>query len=260
MKETTVATKRESSLDVVRHFLRKYVADGAREWRLTPRMIVLITAIPFVVAFMGAGSALLGKDAYKWFTSEDGFAETLQVVFYFTAFVLSLIVARRQWRTNEKLISFLYIGLSLALVFMIGEETSWGQRIFGWDTDPALVEINKQDETNFHNIYGVGATFKWLQMVVGAYGVVLPLIFARWQPPAHWRKVVDAVVPPFSLIIFFLPMFIWRVFRNLVEVPDDFYFVVSEYNEVVELILTIGIALFIVYQLRRLAARREASS
>lgn len=260
MKETTVATKRESIIDVARHFLRNYVAESAREWHLSQRMIVLMTAIPFVVAFMGAGSALLGKDAYKWFTTEDGFAETMQVVFYFTAFVLSLVVARRQWRAGEKLISLLYIGLSLALVFMIGEETSWGQRIFGWQTDQSLAEINKQDETNFHNIYGVGATFKWLQMVVGAYGVFLPLIFSRWQAPARWRKVVNAVVPPLSLILFFLPMFVWRVFRNLVEVPDDFYFVVSEYNEVVELILTIGIALFVVYQLRRLAAARGAPS
>lgn len=260
MKETSVVTKSESSLDLARQFLRNYVEVSAREWRLTPRMIMLITAIPFVVAFMGAGMALLGKDAYKWFTTEDGFAETLQVVFYFAAFVLSVIVARRQWRAGEKLISVLYIGLSLALVFMIGEETSWGQRLFGWQTDQSLAAINKQDETNFHNIYGVGDTFKWLQMVVGAYGVFLPLIFARWRAPERWRKVVNAVVPPFSLVLFFLPMFIWRLFRNLVDVPEDFYFVVSEYNEVVELILTIGIALFVVYQLRQMKLRRGATS
>ena len=55
-------------------------------------------------------------------------------------------------------------------------------------------------------------------------------------------------------------MFVWRAYRNLLEPPNRFYFVVSEYNEVVELILALGFFLFMVYQLRRLSKPPRAAS
>jgi hypothetical protein len=44
----------------------------------------------------------------------------------------------------------------LALIFvgtfyLLGEEISWGQHFFGWDTTGVFAEINDQGETNFHN-------------------------------------------------------------------------------------------------------------
>lgn len=241
-------------------FVRVFIAEGAAVWGVSRNVMWAIALIPFVVAGMGALSALFGKETYKWFTAEDGFAESLQVIFYFLSFAMALFITWRHHRAGERLLALLYLGLTLAFVFMIGEEISWGQRIFGWGTPDPLVEINKQDETNFHNIYGVGATFKWLQMLVGAYGVVLPLALLRWPPRRQLKKLTDAVVPHYTFIFFFLPMFVWRLFRNTMEVPEDFYFVVAEYNEVIELILASGFALFLLFQLRRLYARPDRAA
>ena len=33
-----------------------------------------------------------------------------------------------------------------------GEEISWGQRVFGFETPEALKEVNEQDEFNLHNL------------------------------------------------------------------------------------------------------------
>ncbi len=218
--------------------------------------MAILCLFPVVIALMGASTALLGKEAYIWFTGEDRFAESLQALFYVLTFGLSLVVARRQQRAGEKLIALLYLGLCLAMFFMIGEELSWGQRIFGWETANSLAEMNKQEETNLHNIYGVGSTFKWVQMLVGAYGAILPLVVLRWSPPARFRKLASAIVPPYSLVLYFLPLFLWRLYRNLLDPPKEFYFVVAEYNEVMELILAVGLFLFVIFQLRRI--KREA--
>jgi len=138
------------------------------------------------------------------------------------------------------------------LFFMIGEELNWGQRIFGWETPESYQAINKQKETNLHNIYGVGYTFKWLQMVVGAYGTILPLLVFGTNAFRRFRDKLSWIVPHYSLIPFFVLLFVWRIFRNTVEVRKSLYFAVSEFNEVMELVFAIGMALFMIYQYRRI--------
>lgn len=259
MKEASTVPERESFFNSGARLIKLTLKEGAQAWGVSQRTMGMILVIPFIVAGMGAISALFGKEAYKWFTREDGFAESMQVLFYGLSLVMALIVTRRRQRSGERLIPLLYLGLSLAFVFMIGEEISWGQRIFGWETTSSLAEINKQSETNLHNIYGVGSTFKWVQMLVGAYGTILPLAVLRWPPGRRWRELTEAVIPHYTLVLFFLPMFVWRLFRNTLDVPEQLYFVVAEYNEVIELILVLGFVFFMAFQLRRLSVQQSES-
>lgn len=45
----------------------------------------------------------------------------------------------------------IYLGLAAILLFGAGEEISWGQRIFGFDT-PETFEENEQEEVSVHNL------------------------------------------------------------------------------------------------------------
>jgi hypothetical protein len=236
---------------------QKHFLQQARAWRVSPWVMGVIVLIPFGVALTGALTALLGKDAYKWFTSEDGFAESLQVLFYFSALVICLVITRWQWKSGDNSVAMLYAGLSLGLFFLTGEELNWGQRMFGWGTAESFAEINKQGETNLHNIYGVGATFKWIQLLVGAYGTILPLAVLRWSVPDRLKELVAWIIPPVSLTSYFIFLFVWRLFRNFMEEPEGFYFVIAEYNEVMELILAMGFLLFMVYQWRQIKSLRS---
>lgn len=152
MKEIIARPERECFFSSGVRLIKLMINEGAQTWRVSQRMMGVILAVPFVVAGMGAISALFGKEAYKWFTAEDGFAESMQVIFYGLCLLMALIVARRRQRSGKRLISLLYLGLSLAFVFMIGEEISWGQRIFGWQTSSSLAEINKQSEMSLHKL------------------------------------------------------------------------------------------------------------
>jgi hypothetical protein len=234
------------------------LANAATAWNMPENGILEIWAAPFLIAFIGAASALGGKGLYKWFTGEDGFAESLQVVFYGLALLFCMRVIVRLRRAAHHHVAVLYAVVAIGLVFMLGEELSWGQRIWGWNTPDAMRGINKQEETNLHNIYGVGSTFKWLQLVIGAYGTLLPILVQKLPAHSRQRRFLNWVVPHYTLIPYFAMLFAWRIYRNLFDAPRELYFVVAEYNEVLELVLAMGLFLFMVFQLRSLQAEELA--
>ena len=240
--------------------LARFVQAGARAWDCSEKWIWVILLLPLAIAFGGAASALLGKGAYKFVTGEDHLAEWLQVVFYTLALAYGLFVVSRLWRSGRHGMAALYIVVVLGLFFMLGEELSWGQRLVGWATPESLREINKQEETNIHNIQNVGSMFKWFQLLVGAYGTILPLWLWRSRRLQRHLGTLRWLIPHPTLIPCFALLMVWRLFRNLFEVPDRFYFVVSEYNEVLELALALGFFLFMLFQLRTLQREQLGSA
>lgn len=94
------------------------------------------------------------RNLYEAITYEDRFVEYLGFIFLLVAgfYVLrsSILGLRKNVRT-QGMNSFLLI---VGIVFVIAafEEISRGQRIFGFGTPERLMEINRQQEFNFHNI------------------------------------------------------------------------------------------------------------
>ena len=232
-------------------FVKQTVEDGVEAWRLPKAAVIAIIIIPILVAASGFGFALLGKQAYKWYIQEDGFAENVQVVLLFCTFLMAMAVTYREWFKGTRWVALMYALLCCGFIFLIGEELTWGQRIFKWSTTATFAAINKQHETNLHNIESVEQVFKWVQLLVGAYGFLLPLVIFKWPLPAWLKKELPAFIPHPTLMPAFAALFVWRLYRNLLPAPEDFYFFVSEYNEVLELTLAVGLFLFLVFQLRR---------
>ena len=65
--------------------------------------------------------------------------------------------------------------LALMCVLAAGEEISWGQRVFGYETPPLVAESNLQREMNFHNL-----TFLDGRVSVSAEGRVKKEGLAAW--------------------------------------------------------------------------------
>ena len=82
-------------------------------------------------------------------TREDGWVENLTAISLFLAGVLLFATARMERNTVRRCV---YVLGGLMMVFGAGEEISWGQRIFGFDT-------NVQRETNIHNMPKIGHMF-----------------------------------------------------------------------------------------------------
>jgi hypothetical protein len=223
----------------------------AHDWRLSRAGVAWIAGLPVIVALSGVAAAGIGKAAYKWLTQDDSLAENLQVLFFGLACLLAIGLSRRLLERSERALCGLYALVAVGLFFLVGEEVSWGQRIFGWATPEGLEEVNRQGETNVHNVYGVRMLFKWAQLVIGAYGTILPFALPRWGVLAPYRDWLSWLVPHVSLVPYFAFLLIWRVYRNLFDPPEQLYFVISEYNEILELNLALGFFFFMWYQWRR---------
>ena len=235
--------------------IKNLLLESAREWNLSQNTMLLIVFMPVIVGLIGASTALFGKAAYKMFTGEDKIAENLQVLFWLLALLLNVRLIGSILKSGQKGVAMLYIVLAVGIFFLIGEEISWGQRIFGWESSETMKEINKQGETNLHNIHGVGTMFKYFHIAIGLYGTILPLIFMkRGVRRRRNREIISLLVPHYALVPCFLTALLWRLQATFWKPPKSLYFAVTEFSEVIELIIAIAFFLFMVYQVRRLKA------
>lgn len=132
----------------------------------------------------------------------------------FYAFVLSgLIVAAHLWysrRNGSKLFSpsfLIPIAVCAFCLFVAGEETSWGQRIFAFKPPDIFLEQNYQQELNIHNLFkgdglwGIKIESKYLVMLIAfIYGILFPTC-TRFLPPL---KKLNAFAPDLYLMPYFI--------------------------------------------------------
>ncbi len=95
---------------------------------------------------------LICKELYflSNFWQENGFVENLQSILLFLSIIL-IIKYRKIYKGNFLIRIFLNIYL-IGLIYYFGEEISWGQHFFRWETPEFFENYNNQNETNIHNI------------------------------------------------------------------------------------------------------------
>lgn len=119
---------------------------------------------------------------------EDGLIESLGAVFFGLSSIGFVVVAIRSSDLKNKSIGLRYpfvIAWALLMFVFMGEELSWGQRIFGFATPESLKTINSQSEFNIHNIEFVdsfmGGKYRYLSIMMITTGLLLPLlVMTRW--------------------------------------------------------------------------------
>ena len=115
----------------------------------------------------------------SWFRHELGIIENLTVALLAAALFCALNMIIRYGKSLDPLLKVYLVVFSIGCIYFAGEEASWGQHWFGWETGDFFRDINDQQETNFHN------TSIWLdRMPKGAVsffifvgGIVIPLLF-----------------------------------------------------------------------------------
>lgn len=119
--------------------------------KLKISFVYLIVISPYFIIF-------LDNSYIIWLCREDGPVENIGAIFFIiasglfiTAYIYSSGIGNNLavFHTRRNLF-YLLLGIYFFICF--GEEISWGQRIFNWETQKFLKEINAQGETNLHNI------------------------------------------------------------------------------------------------------------
>ena len=202
------------------------------------RAVILV-----VFALIVGGYTLMAFNyplAYIWATYEDLVGEWSQTYFFFSATILSIIVAMRKSRYR-----WFFALLAIACSYVVLEEISWGQRIFGFDTPEFLKARNLQGEANLHNLFtGPHKTLlKDLISVavataIAGFGLLYPLlVWRKWQF-ALWVEKLGVAAPPLALAPYFTLAAIFEL------KPLSF-----NEAEVAELLIAAALAMFALHQL-----------
>lgn len=125
-------------------------AAMSKAWRQAA-VLVLLAALSY------AGLVALSHPERLVITNEDGVVELLGALgFVLTAGLMLLGFSRARRAGESRVKQSIYVTMSIVFLFAAGEELSWGQHLLGWRTPEALVEANRQDETNIHNLEVLG--------------------------------------------------------------------------------------------------------
>ena len=162
--------------------------------------VVLVGGALLVAAFADPDvlRAVLAKDR------DGGVVEHLTVLVLLPGIAAGALTVLRHRATLPATWVAVWVATwTAACVYFAGEEISWGQWIFGWETPAALEAVNDQGETNLHNISS------WLDQKpralvetwIAVAGLVLPVVrrmrgvrldaaegreIHRGQAAAHW--------------------------------------------------------------------------
>ncbi|WP_142847551.1 hypothetical protein [Telmatospirillum sp. J64-1] len=117
--------------------------------------------------------------------NENGEIELAQWLVITTAFFLASATYLTRLRRSEArpLLKTWFVLLALGSLYISGEEISWGQWFFFWDTPESLMALNDQGETNLHNMSSwfdqKPRALVEIGIIIG--GIILPL-WMRFSP------------------------------------------------------------------------------
>ena len=138
----------------------------------------------------------------RWFRGEDRTVEWITFAGFFLAALVTANVFR--FRAGMDRWSRAYIaGMAFFFFVCAGEEISWGQRIFGFETPAEMKHENEQGEFNLHNMnFEHFHPVVVVSMFMKVFGIAAPLILLAWRrwEPAVWRRYIA----PVSLVPCFL--------------------------------------------------------
>ncbi|KAA1189515.1 hypothetical protein F0M18_14245 [Pseudohalioglobus sediminis] len=187
--------------------------------QLKPYVMVILLGI------IASYSVYIVYDAYTvgdLFGREDSIVENLGALCFFLTSIVALFIFLR-----TRNIFFLL----LCLVFFLGagEEVSWGQRIFNFETPAAMKEMNVQGEFNLHNIeifnsanfdktYKQGLekllTINFLYKLFWAsWCIILPLLVFNFDALNRLATKIRLPIPPIAIGVFFAVN--WLTFKSL---------------------------------------------
>jgi len=218
-------------------------------------LMTLIIVSCYIVFFV------FPEEVIRTITKEDGLYEYTGALSLFITSLLFLIAFMRQGGGADFLLfkaNRNYWFLILAFVFLLGggEEISWGQRIFGWETSEGYSQINRQNETNIHNlepfrgIFSPNYIFTYFWM---SFCVIIPIVNAFSLPISKLIARTGFPLVPLWLGLFFLIGYIPSLILKA-TVKDALIHSVTEVKEACLSTLFIFIS---IYFLRKSAQERN---
>jgi hypothetical protein len=133
-------------------------------------------------------------------TKEYGLWENVTALAYFSSSLLLLVGAFRL--TGEPIYRRCFpFALSMALLFVAGEEISWGQYLIGFSTPQLMQATNRQQEANIHNLFSNYLNYLAAICVFIIYIGLLPLLCASLSGLRRLVQRLNIPCPPLRMAL-----------------------------------------------------------
>jgi len=164
---------------------------------------------------------------FFWSEGEGSLVEIFTVLFAIIGIALSINNFLDRGSIPTALIGPWMVFFAIGFLYIALEESSWGQHLFGWQTPGWLAEMNRQQETNIHNLYDKKID-RIPKAIIGALifigGVLWPLYCKFKGTPKNlptWFITLWPAKTAFTAALcFFL---IWVIGRTMVVTDFDTY-------------------------------------
>lgn len=144
--------------------------------------------------------------------AENGLIENIQSLLL----LISIFILVRGFKIfkNDNFLKIFILLKIIALTYYLGEEVSWGQHFFKWNTPEIFTELNNQNETNLHNISNLLDQLP--RSLVILWCGFIPLFFYFFRKKLNFSNNLNLIILPslkllvvsLILLLFFLPDFI----------------------------------------------------
>ncbi|MGH6866078.1 MAG: hypothetical protein ACREDO_07920 [Methyloceanibacter sp.] len=157
---------------------------------------------PILVTAFTIGSYQLDPAWYMRYVIPEGYG-VLEVSHFFLPMFGLMIAAGLLFLPFVRARAFTFtltLLVALACLYIAGEEMSWGQHFFQWNTPEYWAAVNRQQETNLHNTYYVFEKLprNLLELGVVIGGLLVPLAAAFY--PSLRANRFSLFLPPSALV------------------------------------------------------------
>lgn len=142
---------------------------------------------PFFFFFCVLLIRLLPFDAFFHIAKEDTVFENIQMFILLLGFVINTCFAISFKKERNTRLFLLFSFFAFSLLFVSGEEVSWGQRIFNVEPTEKIMEINRQAEYTLHNLEFIHDSILMLYVVICVFSLT-----------AHWLSKTNRILKRFT--------------------------------------------------------------
>lgn len=175
------------------------------------RLGVALVVLAAAQAIIAVGMSLIAHGTYRELVREDGLVEAASALSWLLAAAITL--AALGLPVVRRARSVLAYGV-LAAFFVVsgGEEISWGQRVFGFAGPEDIVELNKQHETNLHNIGSISVYANlFLLLTLFVFALWPALVLVRDAPARFARARRLPVVTRHASLVYLVWLAAWII-------------------------------------------------
>jgi hypothetical protein len=212
-------------------------------WLGFPILVTLFVIISFRAA----------PDWYdKWVIPEGyGVLELSQFIILLLGLAIAVRLLFKPFVRKRPFVLAVTIVGAMTCLYTAGEEMSWGQHFFHWNTPEYWALVNRQQETNLHNTYAVFE--KWpravLETGIAIGGLFVPLAAAFF--PVVRANRLSLFLPAAAVVPTAIAVFAFK-FADMLYARKMIEEVVGRPSETVELYLYYFILGYLIVYARRI--------